>query len=248
MLMVRYLRKSSSVAALAIVAGASLLGIGASQPASASLIFAGNIPNVSGGVGNSNIVLSLSSPGATSTETGAVTPAGCTGDIQNPCKSPSNDTPTFASAGVTSAQNLVIYLDAQEPGNDNLITANSLTLNVFAASGNSSTALFSASLAGTPLDLTTCPGQGNNCVNSFVLNTQEAQQLQSIFASDLRVGLSSSLSNATGGPDRFFLANRSIVSPPPPPPPPPPIPAPASLALLGGALVGFGLLRLRKAA
>src|SRR3954465_13086938 len=154
-------RRSEYLAGAAV---ALLLGIGASQPASASLIFAGNIPNVSGGVGNSQIVLSLSSPGNTTTETGAVTPAGCTGDIQNPCGPPANDTPTFASAGVTSAQDLVIYLDAQEPGNDNLITANSLTLNVFAASGNSSTALFSASLAGTPLDLTTCPGQGTTAL------------------------------------------------------------------------------------
>jgi PEP-CTERM motif len=41
----------------------------------------------------------------------------------------------------------------------------------------------------------------------------------------------------------------SVGGPTPPPPPPPPIPTPepASLALLGSALVGFGLLRRRKA-
>ena len=122
-------------------------------------------------------------------------PSGCSGDIQNPCKPPSNNTPSLSDAHVTSAQNLVIYLDAQEPGSDNRITLNSLTLSVYAATGTSDTALFSASYIGppSPLDLTVCPGQGNNCVNAFVLDAIQAASLQTVLNNNslsLRVGLS----------------------------------------------------------
>ena len=69
------------------------------------------------------------------------------------------------SAGVTSAQDIVVYLDAQEPGSDNRITLNNLTLNVYGQSGDNSQK-FTASYEGLPLNPTVCPGQGNNCVTS----------------------------------------------------------------------------------
>src|SRR5438874_2627021 len=98
-----------------------LLALTTPGPIRANLIYAGN-PSVVGGVGNSQVVLSLSSPGNSSNETGSIMPTGCSGDIQGGCSSANNGLRTFASAGVTSAQNLVVYLDAQEPGNDNHIT------------------------------------------------------------------------------------------------------------------------------
>jgi hypothetical protein len=231
---------------LSILVGVAAFGVGAfvASTARADLIYAGT-PMVSGGVGNSQIVLSLSSPGSTSNETGAVMPSGCTGNTQSPCKSPSNNTPTFSDAGVTGAQALVIYPDAAEPDNDNLITLNSLTLDVYNATGTSDTPLFSASYVGppSPLNLTTCPGQGNNCVNAFVLDSTEAATLQAIFNPSDRVGLAASFSNATGGPDRLFLANSTDV----------PVPAPLighglpALLAVGGILFGVNLLeRSRK--
>jgi hypothetical protein len=209
---------------LSLLGSAGALGVFAFlvSPAHANLIYDGNA-QVKGGVGNSQIVLSLSSPGSSSNEAGSVMPSGCSGDIQNPCKPPSNNTPSLSDAHVTSAQGLVIYLDAQEPGSDNSITLNSLTLNVYAATGTSDTALFSASYIGppSPLDLTVCPGQGNNCVNAFVLDAIQAANLQTLLnnttdSSSLRVGLAASFSNATGGPDRLFLANTTDVPVPTP--------------------------------
>jgi hypothetical protein len=185
---------------LSLFGSAGALGVFAFlvSPVHANLIYAGN-PQVKGGVGNSQIVLSLSSPGSSSDETGAVMPSGCSGNTQSPCKSHSNNTPSLSDAHVTSAQNLVIYLDAAEPGSDNSITLNSLTLSVYAATGTSDTALFSASYVGppSPLDLTVCPGQGNNCVNAFVLDAIEAAALQAVLNNNSLI--------ATGRLSREFL-------------------------------------------
>jgi hypothetical protein len=56
-----------------------------------------------------------------------------------------------------------------------------------------------------------CSGQRNNCLNAFVLDAAESAQLQDIFSFSLRVGFTASFLNATGGPDRLFLANSRDV-------------------------------------
>jgi hypothetical protein len=60
----------------------------------------------------------------------------------------------------------------RRPGTTIIFTLNNLTLNVYGPSGDN-TQKFTASYEGLPLDLTVCPGQGNNCLNAFVLDATE---------------------------------------------------------------------------
>ena len=91
------------------------------------------------------------------------------------------------------------------------------------------------------------PGNGGAGF-ALVLDAAQAAAVNAAFGGNISSAILSVEATITGsndGPDTFALVNLAA----PPPPPPPPIteaPEPASLALLGGALLDFGVLRRRK--
>jgi hypothetical protein len=231
--------KRRSPARLLAAASMATMALVLSAGANASLIYTGTPITIPGGVGNSSTILSLQSPGSTTTETGAVGPAGRTGDALNGANTPVPIQP-LSQENVTSAADLVIFWDVQEPGG-NAITLDSLVLNIYGPAGNDAL-LFSASLAGGPLTLDpTFPGQGNNPVFAFVLDAAQAQSAQQSFNSLNRIGLSASASQATGGPDRFFFGSRQLDITPTGV-----ISEPGVVALLSLALAGIGFMRIRR--
>ena len=220
--------------------------LGLAHTASATLILLGPNPEGGTGLGTVETVLTLSSPGSSTNETGCVRPSG-SGSTTAGCGFVDANvmtgqgqigTPTLGTIGATTANDLRVVFNASEPAADE-ITINNLVLTIYSSTG---TVLFTSGASGPFVFSTTFSGTGNSGFLFGLDATQAAQAQAAAFGpgfANNRIGLGASLSNATGGLETFSVrAVTQAVA----------VPDGGSAAmLLGMALMGLaGIRRMRN--
>ena len=222
-----------------------VMTLGVAQTASATTILLGPNPESGTGLGTVLTVLTLTSPGSSSNETGCVRPSGGGSSTTVGCGFVDANvmtgagqigTPTLGEIGATTAADLRIVFNASEPGSAEDITLNNLVLTIYNSTGTQ--VLFTSGPSGPFVFPTTFSGTGNSGF-LFGLDAIQAAQAQAAafgtgFANN-RIGLGASLSNATGGLETFSVraATQTV-----------PVPDGGSAAmLLGMALMGLAGVR-----
>ena len=216
--------------------------LGVAQTASATLILLGPNPEGGTGLGTVETVLTLSSPGSTSNETGCVRPSG-SGSTTLGCGfldanvmtgAGQIGTPTLGTIGATSASALRVVFNASEPAADS-ITLNTLVLSIYDPAG---ALLFTSGPSGPFMFTTTFSGTGNSGFLFGLDATQAAQAQAAAFgpgSANNRIGLGASLANATGGLETFYVAATTPTTPVPD--------GGSAVMLLGMALMGLAGVR-----
>lgn len=207
------LKLLSSAAAVAMVLAAG--------NANATLQPLGQVDLTGTGLGNVNTLLTIQSPGSSTTETGSVSWNGfssvTTGNTQA-----INNTLSIGTLGA-SASNLLIVFNASEPGNAaNSITLTNLVATIYSPKGD---ALWNSGTFSSVSFPTTETGTGKAGF-LFGLDSIQAAQAQSFWSSSNRLGLTASASDATGGHETFFATTTSVS----------PVPEPSTYLMLFGGL------------
>ena len=224
---------------LTLVAGALLfLSLTPSNAYADGIVFVGTDPLHPDGVGL-RTVLSLQSPGSSSTESGGIRFTS-SGDqlFGDATRGGTNNTVSVSELGLTSTNaRIVIGLNVNEPsggpGSDP-ITVNDIVLRAYDQSGN---VVFSASLIQSQTLALIGNGQGT-ADYIFGLDDAAAARLAAAIAANpnLRIGLEATITHAQGGPESFYLNVGPGGAP---------VPEPTTMVLLGTGLAGLAA-RLRS--
>ena len=228
--------------------GAMTIALSALIPslASAQLVQTGRLEGSGGGLGSQLTLLTLQSPGNTTTEQGCITPTATTCALNGA---------TFADVGVQSGQsqvqltsnaalsgltgdNIRIIVNLTEPNTSPetaMGTLNDLRLILYGSSGN---ILFQSMGFAGPMDLSQ-PGAGiGNFGFTFGLTGSDIADFNAVYGSATSIGVAASLSNVTGGLETINVARANNVTSV--------VPEPSTYALMAAGLGGLLLVRRRR--